>query len=63
MNFGWMTDQIDTQIAFWLVGIVVPIALALLCWRLLARRFLRAIGGRAAAERSAVWPCLDAPGG
>jgi magnesium transporter len=40
MNFGWMTDQIDTQIAFWLVGIVVPIALALLCWRLLARRFL-----------------------
>jgi magnesium transporter len=43
MNFGWMTDQIDTQIAFWLVGIVVPIALALLCWRLLARRFL--IGG------------------
>ena len=40
MNFGWMTDQIDTQIAFWLVGIVVPIALALLYWRLLARRFL-----------------------
>jgi magnesium transporter len=40
MNFAWMTDQIDTQIAFWLVGIVVPIALALLCWRLLARRFL-----------------------
>jgi magnesium transporter len=40
MNFGWMTDQIDTQIAFWLVGIVVPIALALLCWHLLARRFL-----------------------
>jgi hypothetical protein len=36
-----MTDQIDTRIAFWLVGIVVPIALALLCWRLLARRFLR----------------------
>ena len=54
MNFGWMTDQIDTQTAFWLVGIVVPIALALLCWRLLARRFLiGAIGGRAAAERSA----------
>ncbi len=40
MNFGWMVDRIDTQIAFWLVGIVVPIALALLCWRLLARRFL-----------------------
>ena len=43
MNFGWLTDQIDTQSAFWLVGIVVPIALALLCWRLLARRFL--VGG------------------
>jgi hypothetical protein len=40
MNFLWMTDQIDTQIAFWLVGVVLPIALALLCWRLLARRFL-----------------------
>jgi magnesium transporter len=40
MNFAWMTDQIDTQMAYWLVGIVVPIALALLCWRLLARRFL-----------------------
>jgi magnesium transporter len=40
MNFGWMIDQIDTQIAFWLVGIVIPIALALLSWRLLARRFL-----------------------
>jgi Mg2+ and Co2+ transporter CorA len=40
MNFGWMIDEIDTQIAFWLVGIVVPIALALLSWRLLARRFL-----------------------
>jgi magnesium transporter len=41
MNFGWMTDQIDTETAFWLVGVLVPIALALLCWRLLARRFLR----------------------
>jgi magnesium transporter len=40
MNFGWMIDEIDTQIAFWLVGIVVPIALALLSWRLLSRRFL-----------------------
>jgi magnesium transporter len=40
MNFGWMIDQIDSQIAFWLVGIVVPIAVALLSWRLFARRFL-----------------------
>ena len=46
MNFGWMIDQIDTQIAFWLVGIVVPIALALLSWRLLARRFLMGDGRR-----------------
>jgi hypothetical protein len=21
MNFGWMVDQIDTQLAFWLLGI------------------------------------------
>jgi hypothetical protein len=35
-----MIDQIDSQIAFWLVGVVVPVALALLSWRLLARGFL-----------------------
>jgi magnesium transporter len=40
MNFGWMVDQIDTPIAFWLLGFIGPIAVALLCWRLLVRRFL-----------------------
>lgn len=40
MNFGWMVDHIDSEIAFWLVGIVVPIAAAALSWRFLLRRFL-----------------------
>jgi magnesium transporter len=40
MNFGWMVDQIDTPIAFWLLGFVGPLAVALLCWRFLVRRFL-----------------------
>ena len=33
MNFGWMVDQIDTQLAFWLLGIgslAVGVALILL---------------------------------
>ena len=40
MNFGWMVDQIDSPVAFWLLGFVVPITTAALCWRLLVRRFL-----------------------
>ena len=40
MNFGWMIDQVDSQIAFWLLGFVVPLATAILSWRLLVRRFL-----------------------
>ena len=40
MNFGWMVDQIDTPIAFWLLGFIGPVAVALLCWRFLVRRFL-----------------------
>ena len=43
MNFGWMVDRIDTPIAFWLLGFIGPVAVALLCWRFLVRRFL--IGG------------------
>ena len=48
MNFGWMVDQIDTPIAFWLLGFIGPVAVALLCWRFLVRRFLRGwlSGGR-----------------
>jgi magnesium transporter len=40
MNFGWMVDQISTQVAFWLLGLAIPIATGLLAWRLLVRRFL-----------------------
>jgi magnesium transporter len=41
MNFGWMVDQVDSQVAFWLLGFIVPIATAALCWRLLVRPFLK----------------------
>ena len=40
MNFGWMVDRIDTQVAFWLLGFVVPAGTAALSWRLLVRRFV-----------------------
>jgi magnesium transporter len=40
MNFGWMVDKVDSQVAFWLLGFFVPIATAALCWRLLVRPFL-----------------------
>ena len=40
MNFGWMVDQIETPIAFWLLGFLGPIAVVVLRWRLLVRRFL-----------------------
>ena len=40
MNFGWMVDRVDTQVAFWLLGFVVPAATAALAWRLLVRRLV-----------------------
>jgi magnesium transporter len=40
MNFGWMVDRIDSQVAFWVFGFGVPVATAILAWRLLVRRFL-----------------------
>ena len=40
MNFGWMVDHVDSPVAFWLLGFIVPIATATLCWRLLVRPFL-----------------------
>ncbi len=40
MNFGWMVDRVDTQIAFWLLGFVVPAATVALSWRFLVRRFV-----------------------
>ncbi len=49
MNFGWMVDGIDTQIAFWLLGFVVPAAAAALSWRFLVRRFV--MGDRSAQSQ------------
>jgi magnesium transporter len=43
MNFGWMIDHIDSRLAFWLLGMAVPVATAALSWRFLLRRFL--VGG------------------
>jgi magnesium transporter len=40
MNFGWMIDHIDTPVAFWLLGFIIPIAAGALSWRFLARRFV-----------------------
>ena len=40
MNFGWMVDQIESPIAFWLLGFFGPIAVAAVCWRFLVRRFV-----------------------
>jgi magnesium transporter len=41
MNFGWMVDQVDSPVAFWLLGFSVPIATAAVLWRLLVRPFLK----------------------
>ena len=30
MNFGWMVDHIDTPVAFWLLGVAVPVRRR--CW-------------------------------
>jgi magnesium transporter len=37
MNFGWMVGEIDTQSAFWLLGLGTPVVGVLLIWRLVAR--------------------------
>ncbi len=50
MNFGWMVDKVDSPVAFWLLGFIIPIATAALCWRFLVRPFL---GGRPAGRRRA----------
>jgi uncharacterized membrane protein len=33
MNFEWMIGQIDTQFAFWLLGLGTSLAAALIAWR------------------------------
>jgi magnesium transporter len=40
MNFGWMVDHIDSPGAFWLLGIVIPVAAVAVSWRFLLRQFL-----------------------
>ena len=37
MNFSWMTDQIDTQLAFLLLGVGACVASVLVVWRFLVR--------------------------
>ena len=37
MNFEWMTDAIDTQLAFWLLGVALPAAGVALIVRLIMR--------------------------
>jgi magnesium transporter len=39
MNFGWMIDHVDGPIAFWLLGMAIPIATAALAWVFVLRRF------------------------
>jgi hypothetical protein len=40
MNFGWMVDHIDSEAAFVLLGLTIPVATVVLAWRLSVRRFL-----------------------
>ena len=37
MNFEWMVDQVDSQLAFWLLGIGTPVAGVALIWLLVVR--------------------------
>ena len=37
MNFEWMVDQVDSQLAFWLLGIGTPVAGVALIWWLVVR--------------------------
>jgi magnesium transporter len=38
MNFEWMIGEIDTQLAFWLIGVGTSLAGALIAWRTVVRR-------------------------
>lgn len=40
MNFGWLVNRIESPIAFWLLGIILPIAAGVLSWHFLVRPFL-----------------------
>ena len=38
MNFDWMVDEIDTPLAFWLLGVGTTLGAALTGWRTVLRR-------------------------
>ena len=38
MNFDWMIAQIDTELAFWLLGVGTVLVAALIGWRTVMRR-------------------------
>jgi magnesium transporter len=44
MNFGWLVERIDSPIAFWLLGIILPVTAGLLSWRVLVKPFLMGDG-------------------
>jgi CorA-like Mg2+ transporter protein len=52
MNFGWMVGQIDTQLAFWLLGIGTSVAGVLLIQRFVLPGFLVQVDTADAAHRS-----------
>jgi magnesium transporter len=56
MNFEWMIARVDTGVAFWWLGVAVPILAVLLSWRLLLRQFLPRVhaspGGSASARNT-----------
>jgi magnesium transporter len=49
MNFGWLIDRIDSPLSFWLLAVLLPLACALVFWRLGVMRFL--IGENERPER------------
>ena len=52
MNFGWMIDQIESPIAFALLAVGLPLATALVFWRMGVRRFLVGDDEKAARQRA-----------
>ena len=40
MNFGWLVHRIDSALAFWVLGIALPVATGVVAWHLLVRPFL-----------------------
>jgi magnesium transporter len=51
MNFGWMVDQIESPVAFWLLAFVVPIMMGVLAYSLVVRRLIMGeVGSRRRRE-------------